>query len=222
MRFRLRHPYNTMSRILRFRSFLALVVLAAISVVVFGGSLLPLAGRALVAQDPLVAADIVVVPQWASNAGALEAADLVKQGYARRVAVLLAPSNAAEEELKRRGIHIEEFQNWLTHVVSTLGAPVENIPNTANGTEAEGELLPAWCSSNGIRSIIVVSGTDHSRRVRRVLRRTMAGSGIRVIVRHARFSRFDPDAWWKSRDGIRAEIVELEKLLLDIVRHPFG
>jgi hypothetical protein len=205
----------------RGRWLLAIVLIAA-TAFVFRGACLRIAGRALVAQDALAPADVVIVPQWASNAGALEAVDLVRSGYAHRVAVLLGPHEPAEAELVRRGVDIDNFKNWTTHVVATLGVRVENIPNTANGTEAEGDLLPAWCTRNGIRSVIVVSTADHSRRVRRVLRRTMAGRGIRVIVRNARYSEFDPNKWWTSRDGVRTEIVELEKLMLDVVRHPFS
>jgi uncharacterized SAM-binding protein YcdF (DUF218 family) len=210
-----------MLRVLRFRWLLTAIVLAAICAIVFRGSLLRLAGSALVAEDPLAPADVVVVPQWAGTAGALEAVDLVKEGHAKRVAVLLAPSDAAQAELTRRGIHVESFQNWLMRVIAALGVPVQNIPATANGTGAEGDLLHAWCRSNGIRSIIVVSSTDHSRRVRRVLRRTMTRQGIDVIVREARYSEFDPESWWMSRGGVRTEIVELEKLVLDLARHPF-
>jgi hypothetical protein len=32
-------------------------------------------------------------------------------------------------------------------------------------------------------------------------------------------SSFDPDRWWESRDGVKTEIVELQKLLLDVVLH---
>jgi hypothetical protein len=38
----------------------------------------------------------------------------------------------------------------------------------------------------------------------------------------ARFPDFNPDLWWGSRGGVRLEIEELEKLLLDIVRHPIS
>lgn len=198
----------------------SLLVLAL--ALLFRNPLMRLAGHALVAQDPLTPVDVVVLPQWAGNAGALEAVNLVKHGYASRVAVLLEPDDAADAELRRRGVHVDDFHNWLTHVTATLGAPVENIQNTVNGTEAEGDLLPKWCARNGIRSIIVVSTADHSRRVRRVLRRTMAGRDIKVIVREAQYSQFDPDAWWKTRGGARTEIVELEKLALDVVRHPLA
>jgi hypothetical protein len=50
----------------------------------------------------------------------------------------------------------------------------------------------------------------------------MRGRRTSVMVRGARYSSFDPERWWHSRAGVRTEIVELQKLLLDIVRHPIS
>ncbi len=33
---------------------------------------------------------------------------------------------------------------------------------------------------------------------------------------------YDPDTWWRTRNGIRIAINEYEKLLLDSLRHPLG
>jgi uncharacterized SAM-binding protein YcdF (DUF218 family) len=96
------------------------------------------------------------------------------------------------------------------------------ISNAAVGTEDEGRVLATWCGQRQLRSVIVVSSPDHSRRVRRVLQRALRGTSTKVIVRSARFSSFDPDRWWNTREGLRTEIVELQKLLLDVARHPLG
>jgi hypothetical protein len=50
----------------------------------------------------------------------------------------------------------------------------------------------------------------------------MAGHPVRVAVQPARYSSFDPDQWWKTRGGIRTAIIELQKLLLDLLLHPSG
>jgi murein endopeptidase len=47
----------------------------------------------------------------------------------------------------------------------------------------------------------------------------MKGHQARVTVRAAHYSGFDADRWWEMRLGVRTEAEELEKLLLDIVRH---
>jgi hypothetical protein len=43
-----------------------------------------------------------------------------------------------------------------------------------------------------------------------------------VSVRTTRYATFDPDRWFETRWGLRIGVVELEKLLLDVVRHPFS
>jgi hypothetical protein len=50
----------------------------------------------------------------------------------------------------------------------------------------------------------------------------MKGHQTRVMVCSARYSMFNPDQWWESHGGIRTEMEEIEKLLLDIVRHPIS
>jgi hypothetical protein len=55
-----------------------------------------------------------------------------------------------------------------------------------------------------------------------VLDRVMKGHSTRVTVRSARYSNFDPDRWWETRRGVGAEIVGLQKLLLDVVLHPMS
>ena len=83
-------------------------------------------------------------------------------------------------------------------------------------------MLAAWCDQHGFRSVVVVSSSDHSRRLHRVLHRSMKGHQTRVATCSARDSAFDPDRWWQSHRGIRTEVVELEKLLLDVARHPIS
>ena len=43
-----------------------------------------------------------------------------------------------------------------------------------------------------------------------------------MTIRPARFSTFDPDEWWKTQGGVRIEIVELQKLLFDVIMHPLS
>jgi hypothetical protein len=83
-------------------------------------------------------------------------------------------------------------------------------------------VLPPWCDEHQLRSIVVVATKDHSRRLQRVLDRDMKGHPTHVTVQPARYSSFDPDRWWETRGGVRTEIVELQKLLLDFVLHPMS
>lgn len=181
------------------------------------------AGWALVFNDPLEPADVIVVAIDAGAAGVLEAADLVHSGIAPRVAVFADPPDAVDREFLRRGIAYEDAAARLIQQLRALGVSnVERIPRAVAGTEQEGSVLPEWCTEQKLRSIVVVSNSDHTRRLRRVLHRVMAGRQTRVFVRGSHYSEFDPDCWWQSRGAVRTEIVELQKLLLDVVRHPIS
>jgi uncharacterized SAM-binding protein YcdF (DUF218 family) len=185
-------------------------------------AMLGAAGRVLVVNDPIEPADIIVVTVDAGAAGLLEAADLVHGGTATRAALFRAMPNAAEREFQRRLPAFEDAEQLAVRQLRSLGVDaIEYIPASVSGTTDEASAFAEWCRRQGFHSVVVVSTSDHSRRVRRVLRRSMKGQSTKVIVRSARFSLFDADRWWQSRAGARTEVVELEKLLLEFVRHPF-
>jgi hypothetical protein len=76
---------------------------------------------------------------------------------------------------------------------------IERIPRAVAGTASEVAVLPGWCDQHQFRSIVVVGSPDHSRRLRRMLRRSMKNHPTRVTVRPAPYSEFDPERWWETR-----------------------
>jgi uncharacterized SAM-binding protein YcdF (DUF218 family) len=186
-------------------------------------ALLRAAGWLLVANDPIRPVDAIVVAVDARDAGVIEAADLVRSGQSPRVAVFADLPDEFDLELMRRGIPYEDQAVRQTRLLRALGVKhVEVIPVPIAGTEDEGRVLPAWCDELRLRSVIIVASADHTRRLRRVFRRTMKGHALTVIVRGSTYSSFDPDRWWRKRSGIRTEIIELQKLLFDFVRYPIS
>ncbi|HKC13905.1 MAG TPA: hypothetical protein VKI41_17910 [Vicinamibacteria bacterium] len=209
-----------------FRAGLAVLVLvtAAAAIPAFRSPILRAAGGALVVADDLGPADIVVVAPGADGAGVLEAADLVHAGVATQVAVFAdPPDSSVDREFIRRGIPYEDAAARAIRQLRALGVErIQQIPRALAGTEDEGRVLPEWCDQNRFRSVVVVTTSDHSRRLHRVLRRSMKGHETRVTVHPARYSPFDPSRWWETRGGTRTEVVELEKLFLDILLHPIS
>ena len=205
---------------------IALLAAAALALPTLQAPVLRAAGGALVAEDPLGPADIVVVATGADGAGVLEAADLVERGVAPRVAVFADPPDpVVDREFLRRGVPYENAAARSVRQLRALGvqaAAIEEVPRSVAGTEDEGRVLPEWCAERRFRSVLVVTTWDHSRRLRRLLRRSMQGHETRVGVRASRYSRFDPDRWWSTREGIRTGIVEMQKLLFDVARHPIS
>lgn len=182
--------------------------------------LLRFAGHMLVAQDPLTKADIIIVSTDSMSEGVFEASELVHAGIAERVGLFASSPTAMRTELQRRGLPQFDLYLYSVELLHALGiSQIEVIPPVV-GTNDEGEVLRRWCAAQKIRSLIFVSVADHSRRTRRVLGRALTGTGISVTVRWARYSQFDPDTWWQSRNGQRVEIIESQKLLVDFLRHP--
>ena len=210
----------------RWAPILVVVALAAAAIVAVPSVWEPVlrnAGWALVANEPVAPADIIVISSDSGGAGALEAADLVQSGIATRVAVFADPPSGDDHEFIRRGLPYEDRAARQIRQLRWLGVTdVVQIPVAEAGTEAENQVLPPWCDQHQFRSIVFVAARDHSRRLRRVLDRAMKGHPTRVTVRPARYSNFDPDRWWETRDGVRTEIIELQKLVLDVVLHPMS
>jgi len=185
-------------------------------------SVLRAAGWALVVNEPVASADIIVLSLDSGGAGALEAADLVQAGISERVAVFMDPPSGVEHEFIRRGLPYEDAGARQIRQLKSLGVTDVVQISRVDGSESEGQALPPWCDEHQFRSIVIVAIKDHSRRLRRVVDRDMKGHPTHVMVQPARYSSFDPDHWWETRGGIRTEIVELQKLLLDFVLHPMS
>jgi hypothetical protein len=214
------------SRRPRWAPILVVVALAAAAIVAVPSVREPVlrtAGWALVVNEPVAPADIIVISPDSGGAGTLEAADLVQSGIATRVAVFADPPSGEDHEFIRRGLPYEDGAARQIRQLRWLGVTdVVQIPRTDVGTEGEAQVLPTWCDQHQFRSIVLVAARDHSRRLRRVLDRAMKGHPTRVTVRPERYSNFDPDRWWETRGGVRTEIIELQKLVLDVVLHPMS
>ena len=205
-----------------------LVVLALAAFAIFAirslrEPVLRAAGWALVVNEPVASADIIVLSLDSGGAGALEAADLVQSGIATRVAVFADPPSGEDHEFIRRGLPYEDAAARQIDQLKWLGVTdVAQIPRADTETEGVAEVLSAWCDQHRFQSIVLVANRQHSRRLRRVLDRVMKCRSTRITVQPSRYSGFDPDQWWKTRAGVRIEIVELQRLVFEVLLHPIS
>jgi hypothetical protein len=221
------NPMNP-SMVLRRPRWLPILVVVALAAVAIAAArplrepVLRAAGWALVVNEPVASADIIVVSLDSDGAGALEVADLVQSGISRRAAVFMDPPSEKDREFVRRGLPDEnEVTNQIRQLRSLGVTDIVPIARV-DGTEDEVRALAPWCDAHHLRSIVFVARTDHTHRLRRLLDRGMKGNPTRVAVKPARYTNFDPDRWWETRAGIRNGIVELQKLVFDFVLHPMS
>ena len=206
-------------------------VAAAVALIVFamGACVTPVRvgilqrlGWALVTEDPLTRADAIVLTVDVGRAGVLEAAGLVqpRNRHPRRRLFRIAGMRSRRIPPARssgRGTcgrnHARSAGCW--------GIGGGEDADAGYGRENQGPVLAQWCAAQRLGAIVVVSLSDHSRRVGGTWR-AMQNSPTRVIVRPARYGLFDPNHWWRSRGGIRTQVEELQKLTVDILRHPLS
>jgi hypothetical protein len=151
------------------------------------------AGWALIVNEPVARADIIVIVPGGGGAEALEAADLVQSGIATRVAVFADPPSGEDHEFIRRGLPYEDAAARQIDQLKWLGVTdVAQIPRADTETEGVAEVLSAWCDQHRFRSIVFVAKREHSRRLRRVLDRVMKGHSTRITVQPSRYSGFFP------------------------------
>jgi hypothetical protein len=149
----------------RWVSLLVVVVtLAAAAIVAVPStreSVLRAAGWALVVNEPIAPADVIVLSLASGGAGALEAADLVQGGIATRVAVFADPPSGDDHEFIRRGLPYEDASARQIRQLRLLGVTdVMQIPVTQAGTEGEGQVFPAWCERHQFGSVVFVAARD--------------------------------------------------------------
>ena len=123
----------------------ALAVFAIVAVRSVSGPVLRAAGWALVVNEAVAPADIIVLSLDSGSAGSLEAADLVQSGISKRVAVFMEAPNEVEAEFFRRGLPYEDLGARQIRQLRSLGVTDVARISIVDGTEDEGRVLPQWC-----------------------------------------------------------------------------
>jgi uncharacterized SAM-binding protein YcdF (DUF218 family) len=147
---------------------------------------------------------------------ALEAADLYRAGYAP--VLLLSPGReeAAETIVRSRGIHFAREAEPLREALIAMGIPAAAVvigDGSVDNTAQEAAMLRSIAGQRGWRTAIVVTSKYHTRRTGFAMRRALAGTGVRVMVRASRYDLADPARWWRDRSNARFVLEEWQKLV---------
>jgi uncharacterized SAM-binding protein YcdF (DUF218 family) len=193
-----------------------IVLLAAAIAVLFAGwlardEIMRGMSRAWMVSDPVVPADAVAVLGGGLETRPFAAADLYKRGIARRI-VLAGVRLSPTEKLAILPSHVELNRTVLLKLdvppaaIGTFGSDVSN-------TFEEARALVQWGKANGIRDIIVPTEIFSSRRVRWILNKEAAASGVRIHVLALAPLEYHVDDWWRHAEGVVTFQNELIKYL---------
>jgi uncharacterized SAM-binding protein YcdF (DUF218 family) len=193
-----------MEKRLKPRVISAWVATALLLVVLFFHPLwLTWLGESIVCSEQPEKTDLIVVLGGdASGNRLLKAAELCLQGYAKHVLVSgpyigdVPESEGSIPDALEKGYPWELFISYPHHATSTM--------EEAFALSNEFERL-------GVRRILVVTSTFHSRRASLVFRALLPDFQLRFIA--VPETIFSPDSWWKSRDGRRIVVSEWSKIM---------
>jgi len=160
-------------------------------------------GYALVYDEgPAKAGMAVVLAGDSYGHRILRAGELVRAGYVP--AVLVSGPGGAY------GLHESDL---AIPFVVRQGFPAEwfvAFPNEALSTKAEAEAILGELRRRNIRSFLLVTSDYHTARARRIYRAveraTGGGPAIRVVACRDEF--FQPDSWWRTRQGQKTAFIE--------------
>lgn len=198
-------------------SSLAARILFAQLVVLLGlVAVSPFLGRLLYVEDPLQRGDAIFVLAGARTARWLEARDLLNAGYAPVILLSSGQRESSEIKLERQGVHLPAEGEVARNALVQLGVPADRVlilPGYPDNTAEEGAKLRDYAGARGWRTVIIVTSKLHTRRAAFAMRRALAGTPVRVVIRATRYDDDEPGRWWLKRRTIRTVMYEAPKLI---------
>ncbi len=189
---------------MRSRRILAIVVVAAALCYSTRDMWLGWAGRFLIQTDPLEHADVIVVLAGDGSGLRLDqAVKLMRDGYAPLV---LADGSADFYGARECDLALDYAKR------AGAGDAVESLCMQAHSTLEESQIVDTELRSRQVRSAIVVTSDYHTRRAKMIFSQ-LENSPIRYRFDASPTQGFDPDNWWRSREGRKIAGVEWLKTL---------
>lgn len=164
--------------------------------------LLRAAGNWLIQDEPAVAADVAVVlagDHWGNRLR--RACELTVEGKAPRILVsgpaTLYGTNEGEIAIQ-----------WAIG----QGCPadrLENVRSRTSSTREEAVVFRKVLAEKNVRRYLLVTSNFHSRRAAGIFREEIPGIAMSVVATPHR--EFDPDGWWRKRQGRKVFFFEFLK-----------
>jgi uncharacterized SAM-binding protein YcdF (DUF218 family) len=181
-------------------------------------------GAALISEDALAPADVIIVSSSSPAAGAFEAAVLYRGGYAPRV---LVPGTAVDphlQDLRSLGVPYMSSAELARAVLERSGVPAAAIDTGSaaiDGTETEAAAIAAYVARERPRRLVVVTARSHTARTRWLLRRQLPAESV-LLVRSPGDDPFTADTWWQARSEAREAMMECARWINTLLGDLWG
>jgi uncharacterized SAM-binding protein YcdF (DUF218 family) len=156
-------------------------------------------GGYLVHVDAPVRADIAVVLAGDRYGfRILKGADMVREGYVSKVLVSGPEGTYGYNEAELAipfAVRHGDPASWFIE-----------FPNKSRSTRGEASAVVPELRKLGVRRCLLVTSNYHTRRAGRIFRAAAPDIDFRVIASRDRF--FDPDSWWRTREGRKLFVLE--------------
>jgi uncharacterized SAM-binding protein YcdF (DUF218 family) len=179
------------------------------------------AGLLLTASDNPQPADFLVMDRESGTAGILMVSELYRAQPQASVGVFDTRPMKPDAELARRGVVLPDLTRDALVQLGVPAGAIVGIAAAEAGTTETAAALAEWARQQPDKRVLVVVGPSHGRRYRRALRRVWPDQRTAPLVVTTPHAAFQADDWWQSRTTAREGLVELQKLALDFVRHPW-
>ncbi|HYL35622.1 MAG TPA: YdcF family protein [Bryobacteraceae bacterium] len=182
--------------------FLAAAAFAIILILITARVWLALLGAYLVKSEPAAPADLVVVlaGDFTGNR-ILTAADLVRRGLAP-VALVSGPAGAYGQNESDLAIPFAVRHGYPASYFSAL-------PSDAQSTVSEADTVIAELRRRHAHRIDIVTSNYHTRRAASIYRSKAPDLELHMVSAPDPF--FEPDGWWKNREGRKTFAIEWMK-----------
>jgi uncharacterized SAM-binding protein YcdF (DUF218 family) len=192
------------------------IILVLAAVLATGYLLYPFAleglARFLIVRDKLEPADMIVVLAGDDNGERVEEAIAIyRQGYSKKMLMTGGP-------LAWRLTHAE----WMKKHALARGIPKRAvmIEDKSRSTLENAEFSLPLLKKQKVRSIILVTSPLHSRRARRVFKRSLTREGIKLISSpvYLENAEFELPKWWARHEDTQVVLWEYGSFLYYLLR----
>ena len=164
----------------------------------------------LVAEDPVVPVELVVVSNANAKTTALEAAHLYHAHLSPRIVLTTWIVQPIDDEMRRLGIpclHPTEIARTILTRSGVVPQDIVVLPDPVDGTETEIAAVVAFARQSRPKSLRFITVRSHTARARWLLRRGLPPD-IQISVGSSRFDPFSIASWWQRRDQSREVMSE--------------